>query len=472
MARAVLSGVLLSLGLGSVLAGEDSSLPPYKWPGPPKYSLWTDHLPLPGWRIERVPKGTAEVFLRQSGRDRKARGVLTRDNPCLKGVNEDLFLLHFEYPEYLKAGGPPIPGMDAKPRPIFLGWDFYDFAKRYRRWTGERGLSRQYVIADQFGGIDAEPLNVPPFRIERASPQADLQRFLMPVVTAEGAGDYLVIDAFDRAGMTVGFTQMAAHTPDDLIDLMKRLLQDETLRGDPYADPKRWFPELAVTTEGRLSYRTSREPDPVLASLEECTRHRSPNEGFHRPPSWAYFREDFVRFCNPDVRVIDPEELQFAARWIMWSLSPKMRAAQITPSVDNVVQSLRRIDPVPTKVRADAAAMAAVILYWNDGVDYRKRVGKLLAQPDPVAAFFSLESREGDPKAAMCEGDLICKSPAWFKVPEGDRQVLNRRVESVRLLCEADPTLLPRLRQLTYNIADGTLTVTAPPVVPPTPAVP
>jgi hypothetical protein len=97
---------------------------------------------------------------------------------------------------------------------------------------------------------------------------------------------------------------------------------------------------------------------------------------------------------------------------------------------------------------------------------------ELLWVSDPVAAFFSLESREGDPKAVMCEGDLICKSPAWFKVPEGDRQVLNRRVESVRLLCEADPTLLPRLRQLTYNIADGALTVTVPPVAPPTPAAP
>ena len=74
-----------------------------------------------------------------------------------------------------------------------------------------------------------------------------------------------------------------------------------------------------------------------------------------------------------------------------------------------------------------------------------------------------MESREGDPKAAKCEGDFICKNPSWFNVPESDRQVLNRRIESVRLLCEADPTLLPRLRKLTYRFSDGTLSARSSP---------
>jgi len=452
------AGAILGGLLTNSQAGEDSSLPPYKWPAPPKCPLWADHLPLQGWRVERIPKGTAEVFLRESGRERKANGVLTRNNPCLKGVDEDLYVLHFDYADYLKAGGPPIPGMEENPKPVFLGWDFYDFSTRYRRWTGERGLSRQYVIPAQFGGIDAEPVDLPHFRVEPGTPEADMQRFLMPLVAAEGEGDYLVINAFDRAGMTAGFSQMAAHTPDDLIGLMKYLLQDEDLLGDPYADPRRWFPELAVTTDGTLSYRGTRADESKdLVSLETCTIHRSANEGFHRAPSWAYYREDFVRFCNADLRAIDSSELQFAARWLMWSLSPKMRDAQVDPSLANVVGCLRKLGLTKTELPAEAAALAAVVLYWNDGVDYRKRVNALLTQSDPVAAFFSLESREGDPKAARCEGDLICKSPSWFKVPERDRQVLNRRVESVRLLFEAEPGILSRLRQLSYQVADGTL---------------
>ena len=363
IALAIVTGCVVS----RASADEDPSLPPYKWPGPPKYPLWTDYQPLRGWRIERVPKGTAEVFLRQSGRDRKERGVSTRNNPCLKGVDEDIFLLHFDSGESLKAGGPPISKLAGKPKPVFLGWDFYDFSKRFRRWTGERGLSRQYVIAKEFGGIEAEPLEVPPFHIDPASPRADLQRFLMPVVAAEGSGDYLVIDSFDRAGMTVGFAQMAAHTPDDLIELMKRLLRDETLRGDAYADPRRWFPELGLTAGGKLGYRTGRDSKAALASLEECTRHRNSNEGFRPPPGCPYYREDFVRFCNPNLKVIDDAELHFAARWMMWSLSPKMRAAQLAPSVDNVIRSLRGIESFNPTLRADAAAIAAVILYWNNG---------------------------------------------------------------------------------------------------------
>lgn len=438
-------------------AGEDPSEPPYKWPEPPRYPLWTHHAPIQGWRIERVPKGTHEVFLRESGRERKANGVPTRQNPCLKGVDEDLFLLHFDYADYLKAGGPPIPGMEEHPKPVFLGWDFYDFAARYRRWTGERGLYRQYVIADQFGGIDAEPLRVPLFRVEPSSPASDRQRLLMPMVAAEGSGDFMVLNAFDRAGMTAGFSQMAAHTPDDLVEMMKHLIQDETLRADSYADPRRWFPELAVTTDGRLSYRASPEQTGEPCSLEACTAVRNSNEGFHRSPGWAYYREDFVRFCNPDLKVIDQAELHFAARWLMWSLSPKMRAAQVEPTCRNVERTLRKLALPQAEIRADAAAVASVILFWNDGIDYRKRVAKLLAQPDPVAAFLSLESRDGDPKAAMCGKELICHAPSWFQVPERDRQVLNRRVESVRLLFEQDPSILARLRQLTYSFADGGL---------------
>lgn len=453
----LLCAFLWSARVTSAQAGEDASLPPYKWSAPPRYPLWTDHRPLPGWRIERVPKGTAEVFLRESGRQRKANGVPPRLNPCLKGIEEDLFLLHFDYAAFLAAGGPPIEGMEADPKPVFLGWDYHDFSTRYRRWTGERGLYRQYVIANQFGGIDAEPLDVPTFGVDPASSNTDRQRLLMPLVAAEGSGDYMVLNAFDRAGMTAGFSQMAAHTPDDLVELMKHLLQDESLCNDPYANPGRWFPELAITTDGQLSYRASPNQTAELCPLEGCTSHRNANEGFSRIPGWAYYREDFVRFCNPDLRAVDSAELHFAARWLMWSLSPQMRAAQVEPTCQNVERCLRKLALPQPEIRADAAAVAAVILYWNDGAEYRKRVAKLLAHSDPVAAFLSLESRPGDPKAAMCGTDLICKNPTWLQLPERDRQVLNRRVESVRLLFEERPSLRERLRKLNYRLADGAL---------------
>ena len=283
-------------------AGEDPSLPPYKWPNYPRYSLRTEHQPIKGWKIETLYRGEGEVFLRESGRERKANKVKSKDNPTLKGPDEHLYLLHFDYEDYRRLGGVPIGELEIDPkRPVFLGWDFNDFSTRFRRWTGERGFSRKYVIPAEFSGENAVPLDVPQFQVDRKSKDADWQRFLLPVVTAEGGGDYLIINGFDKAGMTVGFIQMAAHTPNDMIPLMRHLIECQNLKNDSYADPGRWFPELGITVDGKLGYRTANG----VVSLEECTKHRNSNEGFRRSPSWAYFREDFVRFCNPSVKEIN-----------------------------------------------------------------------------------------------------------------------------------------------------------------------
>jgi hypothetical protein len=460
--RIAVAGWLVGCGAwawSGVLSGaEDKSLPPYRWPDAPRYRLWTDHEPLRGWRIEKIAKGTAEVYLRQSGRDRRAKRVPDRDNPCLRGVLEDVFLLHFDPDDYRAGGGPALAGLgEGSPRrPVFLGWDYHDFSTRFHRWTGERGLCRRYVIPGEFGGIDALPLDLPGFGEGPEDGLTDEERFLLPVVAAEGEGDFLVLNTFDRAGMTVGFIQMAAHTPDDLISLMKHLVGHEGLRADAYADPRRWFPELGLTADGKLGYRTSRDSGTWVA-LEDVTRHRGANEGFSRKPGWAYYREDFVRFGNPDVTRIDDEELHFAARWLMWSLSPAMRRAQVEPSLANVASGLRKLQVPRREVPAVAAALAAVILHWNDGVDSRKRVERFLAQPDPVAAFYSLESRPGQKDAVFRHATLLSRQQPWFQVPDTDRQVLNRRVESVRLFFQRRPEVLARLRRLGYDLETGTL---------------
>ncbi len=435
-------------------AGEDPKQPPYKWPNYPRYSLQTEHQPLKGWKIETLYRGEGKVFLRESGRERVAKGIKSKDNPTYKGPDENVYLLHFDYRDYRNLGGPPIDELEIDPkRPVFLGWDFHDFSTQFRRWTGERGFSRKYVIPEEFSGNNSVPLDVPHFHVDPRSQDADWQRFLLPVVTAEGGGDYMIINGFDRAGMTVGFIQMAAHTPNDMIPLMRHLIQSEELRKDPYANPERWFPELGITADGKLGYRKG---DTVI-SLEECTDIRNSNAGFRRAPSWPYYREDFVRFCNPDVTEINRAELQFAARWLMWSMSPKMRHAQLEPSKNNVIETLMKLEGVPKRVTAADAAIAAVILHWNDGGEYRKRVVSLLRQPSPVRAFLSLESRKGQPGAEAIYGRLLSKQTSWFQAPPGDRQVLNRRIEAVRMLFERDPDLLKRLNALKFDFTTGEL---------------
>jgi hypothetical protein len=379
--------------------------------------------------------------------------VKSRDNPVAKGLNENLYFLTFDYEDYRKIGGPAIREMetDAK-RPVFLGWDFNDFSTRLHRWTGERGFSRQYVIPQEFSGLNAVPLEIPAFRVDPASHLSDWQRFLMPVVTAEGDGDYAVINAYDKGGMTVGFIQMSAHTPDDMIPLMRDLISNEELIRDPYANPERWFPELGITNDGKLGYRKS--PDKIV-SLEEVTTLSNPNDGFHR--GRAYYREDFVRFCNPNCKEVNQAELQFAARWLMWSMSPKMREAQTPPSRESVVRTLRKLKKVPPEINAADAAIAAVLLHWADGAESLERVTRLLNTVSPLNSFLSLESKEGDPDAESIYGKMLSKQKPWFRVGESERQILNQRIEAVRLLFENDPELLKRLRRLTYTFATGEL---------------
>ena len=150
-------------------------------------------------------------------------------------------------------------------------------------------------------------------------------------------------------------------------------------------------------------------------------------------------------------------ELQFAARWLMWSMSPKMRAAQLAPSKDNVIRTLHKLKNVPRTVSAADAAIAAVILHWNDGGESLKRVSRLLNQPSPLDAFFSLESIEGHPDAESTYGKMLSKQKSWFSLSESDRQIMNQRVEAVRLLFEKDPGLLSRLRSLRFDFETGDL---------------
>ncbi len=437
MFRSFLAAVALGAATGD--ARENSALPPYTWPERPKFDLWVDHQPLKGWRIETVAPGKGAVFLNARGREAHARGMTSRQNRAFKGTDESIYLLHFDYRDYLRQGGVRIAALDHQPgRPVFLGWDYHDFSDRLHRGTGERGFARNFIVPSEFrcrhGAI---ALDVPGFRVEPECAEADWQRFLKPTVIAEGKGNYLVVNGFDRAGMTVGFMQLAAHTPDDLIPLLKHLIRDEELRRCRYAHPQRWFPELVIRSDGVLGYRAGNR----VFSLEEVTSTRNGNAGFGE---WAYFREDFVRFCNPCVKSIDRSELEFAARWLMWSLSPKMRRAQLEPAKDSIVASLQKLDKAPAKVSGADAAVAAVVLHWRNGAEYRAVVSRLLREPCAVRSFLGWSSER-------------TRNKWWSRISSSDRKILGQRVAAVQELFERDPELLRRLRSLTFDFRSGQL---------------
>ncbi len=137
--------------------------------------------------------------------------------------------------------------------------------------------------------------------------------FIWPTVMAEGGGQHLVINTWDRAHFTWGFYQLAAHTADaNLILLMRELLKLPTA--------KFYFPDL-VLQNGKVAKLTQSGP----RSLES--------------PVWSEeHREmqipDFMTYMNPSTTRVENAEVLNAAKFIDWALrDPEMLAATVRVSL-------------------------------------------------------------------------------------------------------------------------------------------
>ncbi|HET7717825.1 MAG TPA: hypothetical protein VFK86_19530, partial [Bauldia sp.] len=155
---------------------------------------------------------------------------------------------------------------------------------------------------------------------------------IFPTAWAESNASFTVINAWDRAAMTFGFIQLAAHTGDDFLPFFRRLFVE--LR----TEARQWYPELDVV-DGRLCFVRGGE----YRTLENTVP--PPDGGY----SAAYYHGDLMAFFNPDRYHKtnprpDPEELHSAGRWLAWTLtSPRMRELQVAASIDNMKSSLMRL---------------------------------------------------------------------------------------------------------------------------------
>lgn len=155
---------------------------------------------------------------------------------------------------------------------------------------------------------------------------------LFPTAWAESNACFTVINAWDRAAMTFGFIQLAAHTGDDFLPFFRRLFDE--LPGEA----KRWFPELGIV-DGRLCFIKGNE----YKSLENAGPAH--DGGF----SAGYYHGDLMAFFNPDRyhakdKKPDPEELHAAGRWLAWTFgSVRMREVQVDASIVNVKASLMKL---------------------------------------------------------------------------------------------------------------------------------
>lgn len=162
---------------------------------------------------------------------------------------------------------------------------------------------------------------------------------IYPTAFAESGANFLVINAWDKAGLTLGFIQLAAHTNDDLILFFKRLvieLPDEM---------RTWFPEIDVEN-GRVVYKLG-------SDFRYVDVQSQPTDGI---AAGNYYRSLFMHFFNPNRRAIDAEELQAAARWVAWTMeSANMRRVQVAHSIENMKDSAKKLHAA---ILADPATRA------------------------------------------------------------------------------------------------------------------
>lgn len=221
--------------------------------------------------------------------------------------------------------------------PVYLGF-FLDYTGYGPPNT--RGLAR---TAAATGGLAFEPGDWTAF--------GQWPELLYPTAWAESNASFTVINAWDRAAMTFGFIQLAAHTADDFLPFFRKLVVSLP------NEAKTWFPELGVI-DGKLCFIKNDK----YRSLE--VKGPPPDGGY----SADYYHGDLMGFFNPDRYhkndgLIDPEELHAAARWLVWSLtSAPMRKLQVEASIENLKSSVKLLHQ---KMRADTAVLAK----YPNGVD-------------------------------------------------------------------------------------------------------
>jgi hypothetical protein len=256
----------------------------------------------------------------------------------------------------------PIPGWAIFSGPVSGQYGY--------RFTGS---TTDVLLGDGFGwpreapatfGLHRTSLMEPKLRFDPDGWKGDFRywpELMYPTAWAESDANFLVVNCWDNAAITVTFLQLAAHTEDDMIPLFRRLLAELPL------ETKKWFPELGLIA-GKVCYVSGDR----YKSLEEP---HAPTDGIEMP-NWA--RGDFMQFFNPNRKAIDQEELHASARWVEWTRqSAAARKAQVAEAIENMKDSVKVLhdallhsarDRYPKGVdgmRCDYLSAALAVPHWS-----------------------------------------------------------------------------------------------------------
>jgi len=267
---------------------------------------------------------------------------------------------------------------DAAAEPVALGsWFEYTHNSDNATRGPTRGLAR---TARTKPGLVFKPEDWAAF--------GDWPELIYPLAAGESSGSFTVVNCWDRAAITFGFTQLAAHTGDDLLPFFLQLADE--LPDDFW----HWFPELEVRG-GRLAFRRG-------ARFRYLDLASKATDGGYTAD---YYHGQMMRFFNPDRyhrggAAADLAELHATARWVVWTLqSEAMRKLQVAGAIRNFRQSLDRLHaailahPATAKkhprgtegMRCDVLSVAVAALHLGD--THRTMVLSALRSVDPSEAI-------------------------------------------------------------------------------------
>jgi hypothetical protein len=194
---------------------------------------------------------------------------------------------------------------------LYLGYDF-----EFKSDPPFRGLARTGQVAQSqfYDASDYRALH---------GPWAD---FIFPTGRCESEANFCVVNAWDSAGFTVGFFQMAAHTGAHMAQLFRDIWNSLPDEADQF------FPEL------KLGHQIGKgKPDEIFAvsggaavSLDVLA---APSDGLAYNPK--YYHGRFMDFFNERRDRVDETEIACAARWQAWvQTSPALREIVVSNAVN------------------------------------------------------------------------------------------------------------------------------------------
>jgi len=203
--------------------------------------------------------------------------------------------------------------------------------------------------------------------------------FIEPTLTAEGGARFATLNTYDRAAFTFGAPQFAAHTPrENLIEYFRLLLA--------LPEARYYFPDLSLRPNAQARTTIHLAQGGSFVDLEREVEVVRPNG------RKEVQLVDFMRYLNASPTAVDDNELNAAARLMLW-LRQDVRTRQL--QIDVFVAAVKsKLAYVKTKVPAFTGADWEESLWIMDmrhqGRGSIQDIAGALAKPNRIAALHDI----------------------------------------------------------------------------------